>query len=96
MEDNKRKTLSAMVEHMQRYPDSGMTQKAYCETYGIKKSTFAYWLKKHRGLQKKSAGNFVQIRPAQFGETTEIRYVNGVVVRFSGHLDVKYLRALIG
>jgi len=85
-----------MAEHMQQYPESGLTQKAYCETHGINKSTFAYWLKKHRTQQREDSGGFVQVRPYGFDGQTEIRYANGTVVRFSGRVDVRYLKELVG
>ena len=78
-----------MVEHMQRYPESGMTQKVYCEVHGISKATFGYWLKKHRTEQKKETGGFVQVRPRVSEGQTEIRYTNGVVIRFSGSVTIQ-------
>jgi hypothetical protein len=96
MEQRRGRRSSAMVEHMQRYPESGMTQKAYCETHGISKATFGYWLKKHRMQQMTGKSGFVQIRPKQIDGKTEIHYTNGIVIRFSGSVDARYLKELIG
>jgi hypothetical protein len=85
-----------MVEHMQRYPESGMTQKAYCETHGISKAKSGYWLKKHRMQQLEGSRGFVQIRPKQMEGKTEIHYTNGIVIRFSGPVDVRYFKELVG
>jgi transposase-like protein len=85
-----------MAEHMHQYAESGLTQKAYCETHGINKSTFAYWLKKHRSQLREESGGFVQIRSQGLEVQTEIRFANGTVVRFSGRVDVRYLKELVG
>ncbi|MCE7874374.1 hypothetical protein DYH09_28940 [bacterium CPR1] len=33
---------------LERYDESGLAQKAFCEQSGISLSTFSYWLKKRR------------------------------------------------
>jgi len=85
-----------MLEHMQQYAQSGMTQKAYCETHGISTATFGYWLKKHRSQHKEETGGFVQVRPKGSEGMTEILYTNGVVIRFSGPVEARYLKELVG
>lgn len=68
---------------------------AYCEQYGIKTATFAYWLKRQRNTQGAEPGGFVRIgAPARDG-ALEICYTNGVVVRFNTFVDVKYVKELI-
>jgi hypothetical protein len=96
MEQRRGRRSSAMMEHMHRYPESGMTQKACSETHGISKATFGYWLKKHRAEQKKETCGFVQVRPRVSEGQTEIRYTNGIVVRISGPVDARYLKELVG
>jgi len=95
METKERKTSSAMSEHMSRYPESGMTQKAYCEAHGISHATFSYWLKKYRSGQGMSTGSFVRMNPKSNDGVTEIQYPNGTLVRFQGMVDAKYLKELI-
>jgi hypothetical protein len=96
MEQRRGRRSSAMVEHMQRYPESDLTQTAYCETHRISKATSGCWLKKHRMQQREGSYGFVQIRPKQMEGKTEIHYTNGIVIRFSGPVDARYLKELVG
>ncbi|HLF64444.1 MAG TPA: hypothetical protein VI603_11855 [Saprospiraceae bacterium] len=96
METKERKTSSAMSEHMSKYPESGMTQKAYCEAHGISPATFGYWLKKHRANKNEGERSFVRMNPKNTESAdVEIHYTNGTVVRFQGLVDTKYIKELI-
>jgi hypothetical protein len=46
--------------------------------------------------QREGNNGFVQIRPKEMDGKTEIHYTNGIVIRFSGPVDVRYLKELIG
>ncbi|HLF65167.1 MAG TPA: hypothetical protein VI603_15490 [Saprospiraceae bacterium] len=95
METKARKTSSAMAEHMGRYPESGMTQKAYCEAHGISHATFGYWMKKHRANENGNTGSFMRINPKSNDGVIEIQYPNGTLVRFQGMVDPKYIKELL-
>lgn len=95
-ETTQRKSLAAAEEHITRYRASGMTQMAYCEEHGIKKATFAYWLKRQREAQRTESGGFVRVTPSGVDNALEIQFVNGVVVRFNTLVDARYIRELIG
>ena len=102
MEVKTRKTPSAMAEHMAQYAESGMTQAAYCETHGISKATFGYWLKKQRDAQATSTGSFLRVnsKASDYNHASrqvniEIQFSNGVVIRFGSMVDPKYIKELI-
>lgn len=73
--------------------ESGLTQKIYCESLGIKRSTFANWVK--RSKEKANMG-FVSITPPPSGysEAIEILYPNGVRIKAAA-TDLKTISALI-
>lgn len=101
MESNEQKTaahksMATAEEHIARFKASGKTQVAYCEEYGIKKATFAYWLKRQRDAVSAEPGRFVRIAPPGRENALEISYANGVVVRFNTLVDPKYVKELIG
>lgn len=35
--------------HVRAWRESGLTQRAYCETHGLKLSTLGYWSRRERG-----------------------------------------------
>jgi hypothetical protein len=88
-------SMSVAEEHISRHKASGKTQVAYCEEHGIKKATFAYWLKRQKEARSTDSGGFVRISPPR-ENALEICFVNGVVVRFNTLVDPKYVKQLIG
>jgi hypothetical protein len=89
-------STSIAEEHIARHRASGKTQVAYCEEHGIKKATFAYWLKRQRDARNAGPEGFVRITTSERSHAMEICYTNGIVVRFNGHVDPKYIKELIG
>ena len=89
-------SLTAAEEHITRYKASGKTQVAYCQEYGIKKATFAYWLKRQRDALSTEPGGFVRISALERSHAMEVCYTNGVVVRFNAVVDARYIKELIG
>jgi transposase-like protein len=91
------RTLASVAEeHIARCKASGKTQVAYCAEYGIKKATFAYWLKRQKDAAGAEPGRLVRIATPAREDILEISYTNGVVVRFSTLVDPKYVKELIG
>lgn len=50
------------IELCAEYRNSGLTQKAFCESRGISRSKLTYWLKKER--ERKQSATFVQVKPS--------------------------------
>lgn len=88
-------SMSVAEEHISRHKASGKTQVAYCEEHGIKKATFAYWLKRQKDARSADPGGFVRIS-APRENALEICFANGVVVRFNALVDPRYIKELIG
>jgi len=65
------------IESVQQWQSSGQTQKAYCQTIGIKRSTFANWVA--RSKEKPKSGFLAITPPTQpVPENIELVYPNGV------------------
>lgn len=62
---------------VQQWKESGLAQHHYCEKIGVKRSTFANWVK--RSKEKPESG-FIALRPSiELGsQALEIIYPNGV------------------
>ena len=67
---------------VQQWKESGLTQKVYCEMIGVKRTTFANWVKRSKGQPGKG---FIAITPPTepVSESIEIIYPNGVRLKFS-------------
>ena len=70
-------------KHLDQWKTSGLTQKAYCREYGIKYSTFGYWLKV--SLQKCSnniSRDFIELpQHISTSKSIELTFPNGVILR---------------
>ncbi|WP_407427265.1 IS66 family insertion sequence element accessory protein TnpA [Arcticibacter sp.] len=66
-----------MKAEVERWRQSGLTQKEYSQQLGIKVATFAYWLSRNKEENKTG---FVSLRPGQrdLAGEIEITYPNGV------------------
>jgi hypothetical protein len=74
------KKAEQMELAVQQWKDSGLTQKAFCEKIGIKRTTFATWLGRSRENGKTG---FITIAPERKPvlEAIEIIYPNGVRIK---------------
>ena len=63
---------------VQQWKESGLTQQVFCETIGVKRTTFANWVK--RSKEKNPQGGFLALRPPiEPGSAAfEIIFPNGV------------------
>ena len=99
-----------MFEIIERYRNSNLTQKAFCEAEGLALSTFQYWTSrynKHRrvGYRSRSVGKrsgFVELLSAQAGKPQAatdaaivLTYPNGVTVRLGSAAPLSVLKELI-
>ena len=98
--------MYALVE---KYFNTGLSQKAFCEQEGIVYSTFHWWLRKYKDRhsisettneQTTGTGAFVPVHitppepSANDQVTCQIEYPNGVVLRFMD-VNVQVLSQLI-
>lgn len=103
--------LSARAEEMfaliETYLKSGLSPKAFCEQHQLTLSTLQYWRRqftKRRGQGETPTNphpTFLTLRPRQGGVVSHvptqwvIEFPHGVLVRFSGTMDIHLLAQLI-
>lgn len=73
-----RRSAETRAKLMQKYGESGLTQKAFCEAEGIKTSTFQNWL---RAKPKRPAFTEVTAAAAAQATTVEFLFPDGTAVR---------------
>jgi len=90
-----------MFRVVERYQQSGLTQKRFCDTEGVALSTLQFWVsryKRHHSAPDKSRP-FVELKaqPPALAEydTIVLRYPNGVTLSLTGAIDLGYLKELI-
>ena len=103
----KRERMFHMIE---TYHSGGQSQKDFCHTHNLSRSTFHYWLRKYRKHHNSDANfhpvpsgkkfiplNFSSVSPAVSGaaESVTIEYPNGVRLSLQSRPDISFLRALI-
>ena len=102
---NHRRTASEKRNLIEKYLASAMTQKTFCQQYGLADSTFQLWLKKYRQSGKttmpaqtyETTPHFIPLHfnPPPVGDTIIIEYPHGVVVRITQPVPLHVLTRLI-
>ena len=80
-----------MYAIIEKYQNSPLSQKAFCQQEDLALSTFTYWLKKYRG-SKQSTGALEDFIPMKINERSaqkktewcEIEFPGGIVIRIGG------------
>ena len=82
-----------MRQLVEQWKESGLTQKVFCEKIGIKRTTFANWVKRSK---EKPGQGFAAITPPikPASESIELIYPNGVRLKAS-ITDIPALATLI-
>jgi len=82
-----------MESEVQKWRQSTLTKKEFCQQQGIKESTFGYWIT--RSIEKSKRG-FLALTELPSGPTTpiEINYPNGVRLKVAAK-DLKIISQLI-
>ena len=87
---DQRERMKAEVE---RWRQSGLSQKEFCNELGMKVGTFAYWVSRSKESEKKK-GFIPMVPPAGSVEIIEVSYPNGVRIKVPA-LDLKTISQLI-
>jgi len=74
-------------EHIERWCNSGMTQKDYCQENGLKWSTFHYW--KQRLQEKPSPLSIVQVSLEPLGVSRDMHDWHGLVLLIGDRYKVQ-------
>jgi orotate phosphoribosyltransferase-like protein len=86
---DQRERMKAEVE---RWRQSGLTQKEFSQQLGMKVATFAYWVSRSKESEKKG---FIPLVPAAGSvEVIEVSYPNGVRIKVPTS-DLKIVSQLI-
>ena len=82
-----------MEAEVQKWRESALTKKEFCQQHGIKESTFGYWIT--RSNEKRKRG-FLPLSELSSGPTSpiEIIYPNGVRIKVASR-DMKSISQLI-
>lgn len=85
---------------IRRYYESGMTQKAFCETYRVPQSTLGYWVRRLRTEKRESTettsvvpvGSFI---PTVISSVMRIKVPSGVVVELDLPASEETIRSVL-
>lgn len=82
-----------MEAEVQKWRESALTKKQFCQQHGIKESTFGYWIT--RSNEKRKRG-FLPLSELPSGQTSaiEIIYPNGIRIKVAVK-DLKTISQLI-
>ena len=97
---NNPEVRNQMFDMIERWKQSGLNKKAYCQQQSIKHHTFYYWYKCYRQQHPEMENNgsaFVklQIEKSTVTPSVEIYFPGGVRILFHDPISSNYLKALI-
>ena len=78
---------------MAAYRASGMTQAAFCTKSGVRLTTLQSWLYRP-GPPGSAQPAFLPVTLREAGGPVELRFLSGMVLRFSVGADVEYVAEL--
>ncbi len=81
-----------MEAEVQKWRESTLTKKEFCQQQGIKESTFGYWIA--RSNEKRKRGFLPLSAPCAGAAPVEIIYPNGIRVKVTA-ADLKMISQLI-
>jgi transposase-like protein len=89
-----------MLELIEQWQQSGLSQKAFCQQQSIRSHSFYYWYKRYRQQHASSQNNNsslveLQIEKSAAASSIEINYPGGIRVIFHDPVSSNYLKALI-
>lgn len=76
---SQRKNREEMFRLIAEWSVSDETQREFCQSRGLRPSTFSYWRRKYRQADSQQTVHFTQVVP-EVKSTIEICYPNGVRV----------------
>jgi hypothetical protein len=91
-----------MFRVVERYRQSGMTQKRFCESEGLPLSTLQYWAYRYKqepAQRPENSRPFIELKAqpsaSSVNDTIVLTYPNGVTLSLSGAIDLVSLKELI-
>ena len=98
--------VQKMFRVVERFRDSGLTQKSFCKTEGVALSTLQYWISRYKKQKPRNQPSgsgcgelFVELKPQSsmpsFSNTIVVSYPSGVKLTLHKDVDVTFLKELI-
>jgi len=81
-----------MLDLVEQWRESGMTQKDFAESHEVKLSTLRYWIRKRR--DEMSSGSFIPLNLSA-GQAIRLYYPNGMEIELPAQTPVRIIRDLI-
>lgn len=85
-------------DHVTTWQASNLTQKAYCEAYRLRRSTFGYWVRKLRASdepRRESASDFVPVAMTPTDGGLVLALPSGLEIRGVGTHNLGLVRDLL-
>ena len=76
---SQRKSREEMFPLVSEWSSGNETQREFCQSRGLRPSTFSYWHKKYQEAHSQQTAPFTEVVP-EVKSTIEICYPNGVKV----------------
>ncbi len=94
---NKEQVHQQMFDNIERWQQSGLTQKAFCQQVNLSYHIFHYWYKRYRTKDNKTTDGFINvgITAGPVTSHTELLLPDGKRLFFHQPVSVDYLKALI-
>jgi len=85
-----------MFENIDRWQQSGLTQKAFCQQVNLAYHVFHYWYKRYRIIETKPASSFIKLGiSSSISLHTELVLPDGRRLLFHQPVSSDYLKALM-
>ena len=86
-----------MFDHIDRWQQSGLTQKAFCREVNLAYHVFHYWYRRYRIAESTPASSFIKLRVSTPSVSSSIELVlpDGKRLLFHQLVSIDYLKALI-
>jgi hypothetical protein len=84
-----------MTAHIERWRNSGQTQKDYCRSEGLSLSKFHYWVKQNRISEAGISGDFIELNSWITTQGITIRYPDGKEITLPVQTSIKHIKELL-
>lgn len=98
MQSNEREAVKQqMFDMIDRWQQSGLTQKAFCREVNLAYHVFHYWYRRYRITESKPASSFIKLRISTPSVCSSLELVlpDGKRLLFPQPVSIDYLKALI-
>ncbi|MDA3809300.1 MAG: hypothetical protein PF518_03105 [Spirochaetaceae bacterium] len=80
---------------VKQYENSKVSIVKFSNMKGLKPSTLAYWVKKHKSTESQSGTKLVKIKKQIFSDNTMVLSYAGIVIEIPKNISTEVITALI-